>query len=512
MASQDSNINIAMLTEENWCNRMNKLIECDLENEMPITIFRVPNSLVAIKPEAYSPQVIALGPYHHLQPELHELDRYKVAAAKKTNKHFQLAGLQQLVEEIENKQVPSIRACYRGHLALQKKTLALIMVVDSLFLLGLLKTLEENGQNCHSKSLAPSFLVDCSGKKLPRDAILKDVLMLENQIPFFVLNEILAKTSSNTTTSSSEDMLASMLVKFREEFCPIKLMSWSNSSSEVVKHHHLLDLLYQSITFDPDNCGDSQAKSSFNRTHDSESSTVPLNPNIFSKLWGIIPSINVGCMTVIKRVTDTFIAILEVFGTSSLAFLNEKKVLIHSVSKLCSAGVKFCAAKGGTRFVRFDVKSLEFYLPVIVLKPTSEVVMRNLVAYETMAKSESLNFKRYTELMSAIVDTNEDVELLKQAEVIDSKLSADEIVEIFNGMTKSMESKDMVIDEAIKEVNKYYNNTKKAKAYRLMKKYIYSSWKILTVFASLLLLLLMGMQTFCDVYSCPSLLSKTKAA
>lgn len=135
------------------------------------------------------------------------------------------------------------------------------------------------------------------------------------------------------------------------------------------------------------------------------------------------------------------------------------------------------------------------------------------MAYETMAKSESLNFKRYTELKSAIVDTSEDVELLRRAKVLESELISDgEIVEIFNGMTKSMESKDRVIDEAINEVNKYYNNTEKVKAYRLMKKYIYSSWKIFTVFASMLLLLLMGMQTFCDVYSCPSLFSKTKTA
>lgn len=87
------------------------------------------------------------------------------------------------------------------------------------------------------------------------------------------------------------------------------------------------------------------------------------------------------------------------------------------------------------------------------------------MAYETMAKSESLNFKRYTELKSAIVDTSEDVELLRRAKVLESELISDgEIVEIFNGMTKSMESKDRVIDEAINEVNKYYNNTEKVKA------------------------------------------------
>lgn len=153
--------------------------------------------------------------------------------------------------------------------------------------------------------------------------------------------------------------------------------------------------------------------------------------------------------------------------------------------------------------------------------------MRNLVVYETMAKSKtkSLNFKRYTELMSAIVDTIEDVELLKKARVLTTVpnkqkeeakalesdiLSDAEIVETFNEMTKTMESKDWFIDEAIREANKCYNNTEKVKAYRLMKKHIYTSWKILTLFASLLISLLMALQTVCDVYSCPGLFHTIK--
>lgn len=337
MASQDSVINIATLTEENWRNRINKILECDLENdsEMPITIFRVPNSLVAAKPEAYSPQVIALGPYHHLQPELHEMERYKVAASKKANKQFQLVGFQQLIEETETKLVRSIRGCYRGHLALQRKTLAMIMIIDGLFLLGLLKTLKENGQNNRSNSSltkTPScLLVDSSRKKLPRDAILKDVLKLENQIPFFLLKEIMTTKTSNSlnTTSSEDDLLASMLVKFCQDFSPIKLTKfWSNySSSEVVKHHHLLDLLYQSITFKPD-CEDSQAKASYNRACGMEMSNftdiVPTNnSNVFSKLWARISTLNIGCMKIIKKVIDTLLHVLQVFGISSLAILNE---------------------------------------------------------------------------------------------------------------------------------------------------------------------------------------------
>ncbi|GLU01131.1 hypothetical protein SLE2022_184560 [Rubroshorea leprosula] len=75
-----------------------------------------------------------------------------------------------------------------------------------------------------------------------------------------------------------------------------------------------------------------------------------------------------------------------------------------------------------------------------------------------------------------------------------------------------MESKDRIIDTAIKKANASYNNTQKVWTKGLLKKYIYSSWRFLTVFASVLLLLLMGLQTFCNVYSCPNMFGKAVKA
>ncbi|GKV53317.1 hypothetical protein SLEP1_g59849 [Rubroshorea leprosula] len=115
-----------------------------------------------------------------------------------------------------------------------------------------------------------------------------------------------------------------------------------------------------------------------------------------------------------------------------------------------------------TRYVIFNEKTKTLHLPKIPLNSTSLVVFRNLVMYETMANPESLHFKQYAELMGAIVDTAKDLLLLRDFKVLEVdenyQMSDAEILEIFNGMTGPMRSKDATIDEQIEETNnKCYN-------------------------------------------------------
>jgi hypothetical protein len=53
-----------------------------------VKVFDVPRVLRSTRPEAYAPHHFALGPYHCRRPELRDMERYKLAAAKRAEKLF----------------------------------------------------------------------------------------------------------------------------------------------------------------------------------------------------------------------------------------------------------------------------------------------------------------------------------------------------------------------------------------------------------------------------------------
>jgi hypothetical protein len=51
-------------------------------------VFDIPHALRDTKPDAYSPQHFAVGPYHQSCTDLKDMERYKLAAAKRTERLF----------------------------------------------------------------------------------------------------------------------------------------------------------------------------------------------------------------------------------------------------------------------------------------------------------------------------------------------------------------------------------------------------------------------------------------
>jgi hypothetical protein len=54
------------------------------------------------------------------------------------------------------------------------------------------------------------------------------------------------------------------------------------------------------------------------------------------------------------------------------------------------------------------------------------------------------------------------------------------------------------------EVNAHRNRRKSARAQKLLKKYVFRSWRILTLLATVVLLLMTVLETICSVYPCKS--------
>jgi hypothetical protein len=180
------------------------------------------------------------------------------------------------------------------------------------------------------------------------------------------------------------------------------------------------------------------------------------------------------------------------------------EITIPSVTELSKSGVSFVATKGDISTIRFDVKSTTFYLPTISLDINTEVLMRNLVAYEASTALGPLVFARYTELMNGIIDTEEDARILREKGIILNHLKSDqEVANLWNGMSKSIKlTRVPFLDKVIEDVNKHYNGNVSIKVWKFMKVYVFASWQFLTFLAVIFLLFLMSLQVFCSFYRC----------
>ncbi|KAJ0984799.1 hypothetical protein J5N97_003155 [Dioscorea zingiberensis] len=529
--------------ELRWVIQIRRYLEDSNNDEhgIPVTIFSVPRSLRVSKPEAYVPQLIALGPYHHWQPELYEMERYKLSAAKRAQNQLPDLKFQHLVEHF-TKFEHIIRAHYHRYLDFNGETLAWLMIVDTSFLLEFLQIYAcEEGKALKRVPSRMSHLVDNAGRKSAHNVILRDIMMLENQLPLFLLRLNLEFQLSSI--QEADGVLTVMLNGFMKALCPFKMME-SFPCIDVTKHAHLLELLYSILVPKPleqpcevidINEDQTDAVESNEKSSKDHSSHIK---HFFSASWSAASGLNGSAIRYIKQVLLSrpikflvkvpwkIITNLPGFSvlrkpvehlffseTSDKSKLEDsninkppliEEIMIPSVTELINAGISFSATKGNMTTIQFDVKTVTFYLPTVSLDINTEVILRNLVAYEASVASGPLVLTRYTELMNGIIDTDEDVKLLRERGIILNRMkSDDEVAKLWNSMSRSVRlTRVPFLDKVIEDVNRYHNSRWRVKTTKFMKKYVFGSWQFLTFLAAILLLLLTSLQAFCSVYSC----------
>ncbi|KAJ1258276.1 hypothetical protein BS78_10G062800 [Paspalum vaginatum] len=550
-----------MFNEVRWVGQIRHSLQEDVAGDddddagIPVSVFNVPQQLRAHKPEAYTPQFIALGPYHHWRPELYEVENYKLAAARRAQKRLRagvdLEGLVDQLKRLERK----VRAYYHRYLDFSGETLAWVMVVDGAFLLEFLQIYAEaegggGGRALRRVSSRMAHLVDFTGRTCTHGLILRDMLMLENQVPLFLLRKMLEPQCASSDEAA--ELLARMVTGIMKELCPLKMVMQNFPAVDAGGHAHLLEALYYilvprpaddpaqdgdadgSCTFRDDGCDieEQQAADRGGAEEQKPAAGWEYVTQLFLAVGGIVAGLNTsGPMRYVKKPVEFAMRapwklLAVVPGVRSFmpgaadgstkardpssagGYLTRppliEEITVPSVSELVNAGVRFLPTTGDLSTIAFDAKTATFHLPVATLDSNTEVVLRNLVAYEALAASGPLVLARYTELMNGIIDTDEDVALLRQHGVVLNRMKSDgEVAELWNGMTRSVRlTKVAFVDRAIEDVNRYYNSRWCVKTKRFMRKYVFSSWQLLTFLAAILLLLLNTLQAFCSVYTC----------
>ncbi|KAK3003066.1 hypothetical protein RJ639_018810 [Escallonia herrerae] len=490
------------LSEHRWTDQIRKDFDKEYAlyvTNIPVSVFNVPKSISAIKPEAYIPQVIALGPYHHLRSELYQMERYKVAAVKSFLNKEQVLNFQNLVIDKLKTLEPIIRACYHKYMDIDGDTLAWIIGIDGLFLLDILGNYD-------------IVIINSEGRKLSQDALLsRDVMVLENQIPTILLKELRKTLQIVSAEKDDDDGLISMLEGFCRAHSPLGLATLAQLQPGT-NCLHLLDLMYLLIVnHEGAKSVPQEASVKLDVAEDDQELGIMRDElkNNLVEISTVLTSLGIKTplQVITKMPWEKISNLLGIQTGNKDKNPLVEEIKIPSVSHLRKfGGIRFSPTNGGIRDARFVTTEATLYLPVITLNANSEVVLRNLVAYEAATSKSALELGQYVDLMSGILDTDEDTRLLVENKIIQGELSNDNIAQLFNGMNKTS---GKARNRTIEEVNAYFNSRPRVQAYNFIKQRVYASWRALTLISTIVLVLLLILQSFCQVYGCPRLFGRS---
>ncbi|KAF5444424.1 hypothetical protein F2P56_036901 [Juglans regia] len=177
-SSRDQNENTETLVNE---------IEDMLERSEPdlfsadCCIFRVPNHLRRLNEQAFTPEVISIGPFHHGNKNLETMEKFKVQYFKSFMQRTKLK-VDNLVSSVKDSE-GDVRRCYAETIDQRSSNdLAKIILVDASFIIEFFLRFwlrEENHDDY--RSLLNSWLWTI---------IWSDLILLENQLPFFVIDRL----------------------------------------------------------------------------------------------------------------------------------------------------------------------------------------------------------------------------------------------------------------------------------------------------------------------------------
>ncbi|XP_024964027.1 putative UPF0481 protein At3g02645 [Cynara cardunculus var. scolymus] len=469
--------------DKSWVDHISKTLKSQIAvtiDTPPVSIFEIPKTLKAEKLEAYTPQRIGLGPNHHFQSELYQkMEQNKLTAVKRILRPHQIQDHQDQVVEKVREIIPIICACYDLYLDADDDTLAWLFAIDGLFLLDHLRAYSDH-----------QFGIEA-----------KDLIMLENQIPLIVLKEIQKAISiSDEKADAQEDYLESKLHFFCKSHSPFLL---SKEKVDFSRVNHILDYMYHSIV----NNETSISRQVNFTNHGSGSPEKDAKQELLEalvKMGGLIPGA--------KPFLEIIESIRKDFSDSIEKKQMVEEIKVPSVSELGDiAGVKFRLSPGneGIRNISFVVeKERSCYLPLITLNMDSEVILRNLVAYEQLMAKNSfaagygLELTEYVDFMCGIIDTAKDVRLLRKEKIIEGDLGDEEIVKMFNGIGRSQGKMSVVSElrKTVAELNKVYESMPRVWVQRTAEKQVRGSAKAITFLVSISSTLILIREVYSKVY------------
>ncbi|KAJ4907993.1 hypothetical protein Rs2_11651 [Raphanus sativus] len=433
------------------------------------SIFRIPHTLGRANNTAYAPKIVSIGPYHHPDDKEHghlkmieeHKQRYLELFVSKTKENgVSLSHLVKVVSDME----PKIRDSYSENLELSQEKLTRVMLLDSCFILMLFLVVTREFE--YKNFTDPIFKMRWI---LP--TIRSDLLLLENQVPLFLLNKILetSKLASSTSLNEMAFEFFSYSIRKPDAF-------WEKHKN--LRAKHLLDLIRKTF--------------------------IPIvSPPTTQRHCCIDISSGFGGKTRPTTLKNTCSSkkgsSKESTGAQTSPPPSPFLGLIVSAKKLRLRGIKFKRRKDVDTPLDISFKNGLLEIPLLVFDDFMSSVLINCVAFEQFNMRCSTEITSYVVFMGCLINIEEDATFLVEKGIIENYFGTGEQVSLFFkniGKDISFSISKSYLSKVFERVNKYASKGCHVHWAGFKYTHFNTPWTFLSSCAALLLLLLTIFQAF----------------
>lgn len=478
---------LSKITEENKESENNR-------TEEPY-IPKVPVNLKNINEECYSPLAVSIGPYHYSDREakLKQVERLKVPMmfkfvndSGKTTQDFYL-GVKEVLQ--------NARGCYCKSLTehFNDEEFIKMMFIDGCFILQFMHCLYGENED-----------LEMSDQQIFH--VKRDLLLLENQLPFAVLHSLRTERYGDNLNHSNEIINNFISLHIRSSSKPIPTWVRIALTALGLVMIPILLPLYLIIIGSCYVCLLYGLRYRMSK-HLLRRQRVPLD-------W--FPPPSPGEEKSGKRDDERQPAhLLELLYYKSMyhySKINHKKAakgsrghcLYYSAKNLKKVGILYCPRwTGAITDVKFksSIFSGTLKVPPIIIDESAKSLLLNLVAYETSAALDQLWVSSYICFMDSLIDDAKDVKELRSNGIIINYLGADQkVANLFNDMGRSMTHDTAAYNDIKIKINEQCESTVKRWVYESKRTYFSNPWTAITVLAASFGLALTATQTYYTRY------------
>ncbi|KAJ3683553.1 hypothetical protein LUZ60_013780 [Juncus effusus] len=400
------------------------------------TIFRTSPSVGQSSKELSQPQMVSIGPYHRDSEMTRFMEDHKRQFLCGFLDHNSEVGVEVYIQKIRAV-TERARQFYSEKIDLSDNDFIQMLLLDSSFILEFLFKLQDKQHD---------FLFRAGWDPL---TILSDLLLLENQIPFFILQELYSLMKGNNGTDTTSDLrilvINNLFVKYLHDgIHPSRLNGpWGET-------HHLLHL-YHELSKPP-----------------RETDTTSPNSIIQTKKNYNIPQV-----------------------IPSASQLHEFRVILRK--RISPLDIFHVTYKKGV-----------IKIPQLVIDSTRRTLIMSLLAFEKCVPESERRWTGLMILLNCIMKNKKDLEILQRDGVVLNLFPSDDEAIKFAGQLServTVDFNDHYFTDMFRMINMQCETKLARYKARFLHQYFNNPWAVITFATSTTAILLSMVQAFVSVFT-----------